>query len=132
VAVYGSDVAVTTTEIGIVPDESDAIQSKLKEWADSMQLDLILTTGGTGFSPRDLTPEATQAVVDRTCEGLVSFCTLECTKSQVLATLSRGTAGVRGKTLIANLPGNPKGVDEIIPILLPLALHAVADMKAVC
>jgi molybdopterin adenylyltransferase len=128
VASYGGSVKQTTTETAIVPDDMQAIQSKLKEWADTTKLDLILTTGGTGFSPRDVTPEATLQIVERSCEGLVSFCTMECSKMQPLASLSRGTAGIRGQTLIANLPGNPKGVQEIVPILLPLALHAVSDM----
>ncbi len=127
---YGSRVTLTATEVSIVPDESHIIESKLKEWADTNKLDLILTTGGTGFSPRDVTPEATHAVVDKVCEGLVAFCTMECAKLQPLASLSRGTAGIRGRTVIANLPGNPKGVVEILPILFPLALHVVADMKA--
>jgi gephyrin len=129
VASYGDSVTQKSTETAIVPDNTEAIQSKLKEWADNAQLDLILTTGGTGFSPRDVTPEATNNVVDRICGGLVSFCTMECAKFQPLASLSRGTAGTRGKTLIVNLPGNPKGVQEIIPVLLPLALHAISDMS---
>ena len=131
VAGYGDTVvSQTKIETAIVPDDMEAIQSQLKDWADNSKLDLILTTGGTGFSPRDVTPEATSAVVERTCGGLVSFCTMECAKLQPLASLSRGTAGTRGKTLILNLPGNPKGVQGIIPVLLPLALHAVADMAS--
>lgn len=135
----GSTVRVTRTETAIVPDNMDAIATKLKEWSQSKSkttstttaaLDLILTTGGTGFSPRDVTPEATEQVIDQPCPGLIAFCTMECAKLQPLASLSRGTAGIcGGTTLIANLPGNPKGVHEIIPILLPLALHAVADLK---
>ena len=118
-----------TTQTAIVPDDMQAIQAKLKEWSDTVQLDLILTTGGTGFAPRDVTPEATLGVVEKPCPGLITFCTMECSKLQSLASLSRGTAGLRGKTLIANLPGNPKGVGEIVPILLPLALHAVSDLQ---
>jgi molybdopterin adenylyltransferase len=113
----------------IVPDDTDAIQTKLREWADQ-GIDLILTTGGTGMSPRDVTPEATRAVLDLECAGLMSFVTTECSHQQPLASLSRGTAGIRGQTLIANLPGNPKGVGEVVPILLPLLLHAVADLQA--
>jgi molybdopterin adenylyltransferase len=124
-------VTLTFCEKAIVPDEVDAIASKLKDWCKGdKKMDLILTTGGTGFSPRDVTPEATQLVVDQPCPGLVAFCTMECAKLQPLASLSRGAAGVCGSTLIANLPGNPKGVKEIIPILLPLALHALADLSA--
>lgn len=114
----------------IVPDDNDAIQGKLKEWSSGdAALDLILTTGGTGFAPRDVTPEATSAILERECHGLMSFISSECSKMQPLAALSRGTAGVRGRTLIANLPGNPKGVGEVVPLLLPLALHAIVDLQ---
>ena len=115
----------------IVPDEIDAIQSILTEWSSSANaVDIVITTGGTGFSPRDVTPEATSAILDRSCDGLMSFCSLALSQTvQPLAALSRGTAGVKGNTLIANLPGNPMAVKEILPILLPLALQAVADMK---
>ena len=123
----------TTTnrvETTIVPDDTDAIQTTLINWSSSSPpLDLILTTGGTGFSPRDVTPEATEAVLERSCDGLMAFCTSVLKTVQPLAALSRGTAGVRGNTLIANLPGNPQAVREILPVLLPLALQAVADMK---
>ncbi len=125
---YGEKVKLQSTCLAIVPDDIEMIQSKLKEWADESKVDLIITTGGTGFSHRDVTPEATNLVVDLACDGLLAFCTMECAKMQPLASLSRGSAGVRGKTLIVNLPGNPKGVHEIVPILLPLALHAVADL----
>ena len=120
-------------EATIVSDEMDAIQTALIHWStptsSTQPLDLIITTGGTGFSPRDVTPEATAAVLERPCDGLMAFCSSALQTVQPLAALSRGTAGVRGNTLIANLPGNPKAVQEILPILLPLALQAVADMK---
>jgi len=120
------------TETKIVPDKIDAIQKVLTEWSSasaSPAFDLIVTTGGTGFSPRDVTPEATEAILERSCYGLMSFCSLSLENVQPLASLSRGTAGVRGRSMIVNLPGNPRAVQEILPILLPLALHAVADMK---
>ncbi|CAJ1936299.1 unnamed protein product [Cylindrotheca closterium] len=126
---YGESVKISKSEISIVPDEPEAIQRKLKEWADGSSYDMILCTGGTGFGSRDVTPEAASEVFERSCEGLMTFVTMECAKMQPLAALSRGTAGTRGNTLIATLPGNPKASKEIIPILLPLALHAVADMK---
>jgi len=118
-------------ETAIVPDDATVIQSKLKEWSSvpGALLDLILTTGGTGFAPRDVTPEATRAVLDRECHGFMSYISSECSKLQPLAALSRGTFGVCGRTLIANLPGNPQSVDEIMPLLLPLALHAIADLQ---
>jgi gephyrin len=126
-----SRITLVSTVTAIVPDDSEAIQSKLKEWSDTDAIDVIFTTGGTGFSPRDVTPEATDMVLEKNCEGLLSFCTMECSRMQPLASLSRGVAGIRGKTFIANLPGNPKGVDEIMPVLLPLVLHAVADIQKV-
>jgi molybdopterin adenylyltransferase len=125
-----NNVRLLQTKTAIVSDDFNGIQSKLKEWSDGDdKVDLILTTGGTGFSPRDVTPEATEKVLNKSCPGLVSFCTMECAKIQPLASLSRGTAGIRGTTLIVNLPGNPRGIHEIIPVLLPLTLHVVADMK---
>ena len=125
---YSDQLHLASASTAIVPDDSTAIQQTLLEWTDHAKIQLILTTGGTGFSPRDVTPEATNGIVDRVCDGLVTFCTMECAKVQPLASLSRGSAGVRGKSLIVNLPGNPKGVKEIVPILLPLALHAVKDL----
>ena len=135
----GSGFGTSQVVTAIVPDDINAIQEKLKQWSDqeddnssettSPTMDLILTTGGTGFAPRDVTPEATMGILDRSCPGLVAFCTAECSKLQPLASLSRGTAGLRNKTLIVNLPGNPKGVGEIIPILLPLALHCLHDLQ---
>lgn len=113
----------------IVPDEMDVIQKQLVDWTTTASLDLILTTGGTGFSSRDVTPEATSAILDKSCDGLMSFCSSSLTQIQPLAALSRGTAGIRGTTLICNLPGNPQAIREILPVLLPLALQAVADMK---
>ena len=121
-------VSCTMQEIVIIPDDFEAIQSKLRECADA-GVDLVLTTGGTGFSARDVTPEATVAVVDRECHGLMAFVTTECSKIQSLASLSRGTAGVLGKTMICNLPGNPKGVEEIVPILLPIVIHGIYEMQ---
>jgi gephyrin len=125
---YGDHVRLLELSTAIVPDDLQAIQATLQEWTDTSKIQLILTTGGTGFSHRDVTPEATNGIVDRVCDGLVTFCTMECAKEQPLASLSRGTAGVRGGSLIVNLPGNPKGVHEIVPILLPLALHAVKNL----
>ena len=124
-------IKMTSHHSCIVPDDMDHIQSKLRDWSDgdNKSLDLILTTGGTGFANRDVTPEATLQVIDHKCSGLVEFCIMECSKIQPLAALSRGIAGIRRSTLIVNLPGNPKGVQEIIPILLPLALHAISDLK---
>jgi molybdopterin adenylyltransferase len=116
----------------IVPDDKEAIQQQLHSWTDVYAgIDLILTTGGTGFARRDVTPEATREVLDTECPGLMPFVTTECSQIQPLASLTRGTVGVCNSTLIANLPGNPKGVAEVMPLLFPLLLHAVADMQEV-
>jgi molybdopterin adenylyltransferase len=116
----------------IVPDDKDAIQAQLRQWSDAYAgIDLILTTGGTGFAHRDVTPEATREMLDTECPGLMGFVTTECSHLQPLASLTRGTVGVRNNTMIANLPGNPKGVAEVMPILFPLLLHAVADLQEV-
>ncbi len=114
----------------IVPDDMDAIQNTLMDWTTTQPLDLIITTGGTGFSSRDVTPEATTAILDRSCEGLMAFCSNVLQSAQPLAALSRGTAGVKGSTLICNLPGNPHAIREILPVLLPLALKAVEDLMS--
>jgi molybdopterin adenylyltransferase len=122
---------LTVVDQAIVPDEAMAIREKLGQWASAnADTDIILTTGGTGMSPRDVTPEATRAVLDTECAGLMSFVANECSRLQPLASLSRGTAGLIGPTLVANLPGNPRGIGEIMPILLPLLLHAWVDIQA--
>ena len=120
--------------MGVVPDDPAIIQAKLRTWCDSVEAncpaaDLILTTGGTGLSPRDVTPEATREILDHELSTLMSFCLTESSYRQPLACLSRGTAGIRGNTVIANLPGNPLAMEELIPLLLPLLLHAVADLQ---
>jgi molybdopterin adenylyltransferase len=115
----------------IVPDDAAAIQAKLRTLADQ-GVDLILTTGGTGFAARDVTPEATSEVVDYELSSLIAFCmTISAERQNPLQTLSRGTAGILNQTVIANLPGNPAAIDELLPILLPLVLHAVADVHNV-
>jgi len=124
----------------IVPDETKKIQHYILTWSgkkdggsDGRELtsrcDVIFTTGGTGFSPRDVTPEATLAILDRECRGLMPFCFAECSLVQPLAALSRGSAGVCGQTIVANLPGNPVAIAQVIDILFPLLLHAVKDLK---
>ncbi len=109
----------------IVPDEPERIQEVLIRLADEMGLDVVLTTGGTGFTPRDRTPEATRAVVDREAPGLAELLRFEGYRRTPMAVLSRGIAGLRGRTLIVNLPGNPKAVREGMEVLAPILPHAV-------
>ena len=109
----------------IVPDESNIITDKLTEWADEGNIDVILTTGGTGLGPRDITPEATLAAIDRVVPGLSETMRAETSKKTPFAILSRAVAGVRGKCLIINMPGSTKAVRECLEVILPVIPHAV-------
>src|SRR4030042_5466595 len=104
----------------VVPDEADIISGRLKEWCDEGGLDLILTSGGTGLSDRDVTPEATLAVVDKVVPGLTEAMRMETMKRKPEAILSRAVAGSRGKCLIINLPGSQKEVKECLDVIMPV------------
>ena len=113
----------------ILPDEESAIRGVLSSWADSGEMDVLLTTGGTGFSPRDVTPEATRAVVEREAPGLAEAMRAASLKVTPHAMLSRIVAGIRKKTLIINLPGSPKGAVENLQVVIPVLPHAVQLLK---
>ena len=115
-------------ETVLVPDDQQNIQQRLIELADRQQLPLVLTTGGTGLGPRDVTPEATRAVIEREAPGLAEAIRAATATHNPLAWLSRGVAGLRGGTLIVNLPGSPKAVEECLQVLLPLVPHALEMM----
>jgi molybdenum cofactor synthesis domain-containing protein len=117
----GADVAVT----GTVPDDQATISGTLIEWSDGLHIDLILTTGGTGFAPRDVTPEATRAVLHREAPGLAEAMRAASLLITPHAMLSRAVAGIRGRTLIVNLPGSPKGAVENLATILPVLPHAM-------
>lgn len=112
----------------IVPDEKGIIANRLKEWADNVGLDLIITSGGTGLAPRDVTPEATMEVVDRLVPGLTEIMRMETKKNSPTAVLSRAVAGSRGKCLIVNLPGSTGGVRECLEVILPVIPHALETL----
>ncbi|RPI90557.1 MAG: MogA/MoaB family molybdenum cofactor biosynthesis protein [Chloroflexi bacterium] len=109
----------------LLPDEEAAIRELLIAWADSGELDVILTTGGTGFSRRDVTPEATRAVIEREAPGLAEAMRAASLKITPHAMLSRVVTGIRKKTLIINLPGSPKGAVENMQVAIPVLPHAV-------
>ena len=113
----------------VIPDEMDIIASKLAEWADEGKVDVILTTGGTGLGPRDVTPEATLSIVDKVVPGFTEAMRIQAFKETPFAILSRAMAGVRGKCLIINLPGSPKAVRECLEIVSPAIPHAVEILR---
>lgn len=113
----------------VVPDEQEVIAGRLRAWADEERLDLILTSGGTGLSPRDVTPEATLAVVDRLVPGMAEAMRQEGLKQTPMAMLSRAVVGLRGRTLIVNLPGSERGVRQNLAPLLPVLPHALEILR---
>ncbi len=113
----------------VVPDEREIISGRLVEWVDKEGIDLILTTGGTGLTPRDVTPEATLAVVDRLAPGFVEAMRAESLKVTPTAMLSRAVCGTRGRSLIINLPGSPRAVRECLDVILPALPHAIETLR---
>ena len=113
----------------LVPDEKDMISDAIKELADNRNADVIFTTGGTGFAPRDITPEATKAVIEKEVPGISEAIRAKSLEITPRAVLSRAVSGIRGKTLIINLPGSPKAVRESIDVVLPVLEHAVETLS---
>jgi molybdopterin adenylyltransferase len=119
----------SVTKQAILPDDESAIRAILIEWVDSGEMDVILTTGGTGFSPRDVTPEATRAVIERDAPGLAEAMRAASLSITPHAMLSRIVTGIRKRTLIINLPGSPKGAVENLEIVLPVLPHAIQLLR---
>ena len=113
----------------IIPDEAEIIKSKLIEFVDKKKLDLVLTTGGTGVSPRDVTPEATRAVIEKELPGMAEAMRAESLKKTPNAMISRAICGIRKQSLIINLPGSPRAVRENLAVVLPAIHHAVEKIK---
>ena len=113
----------------IIPDEKEVIANKLVDWADGGDVDVILTTGGTGLAARDVTPEATQSVIDKSVPGFGEAMRLKSLEKTPMAMLSRATAGIRKQCLIINLPGSPKAVSECLEVIMPAIAHGVEIIK---
>lgn len=112
-----------------VPDEKEDISAALISLADDFKADIVLTTGGTGFAPRDVTPEATESVIERRAPGISEAVRMKSLAITPKAMLSRAVSGIRGKTLIINLPGSPKAVRESLEVIMPVFEHAVETMS---
>lgn len=113
----------------IIPDEKEKIKERLKKLSDEMKVRLVITTGGTGFSERDITPEATREVIEREAPGFGEVMRIEGYRKTPMALLSRGISGIRGKTLIINLPGSSRGVQESLEIIMPVLEHGLGILK---
>ena len=124
-----SRTGVRIVSYDIIPDEKELIIEKLVKWTDDGELDVVMTTGGTGLTPRDVTPEATLAVVDKIVPGFAEAMRAESLKKTPMAMLSRAVVGTRGKCLIINLPGSTKAVRECLEVILPVLPHAVETLK---
>jgi molybdopterin adenylyltransferase len=121
--------AWTVSRRSVLPDNESAIRELLIAWADGGELDVVLTTGGTGFSPRDVTPEATRLVIERDAPGLAEAMRAASLRVTPHAMLSRVVAGIRKKTIIINLPGSPKGAAENLLVVIPVLPHAVQLLR---
>lgn len=125
VASLGADLAA----YDMVPDEQERIQERLVTWADDLKVDVVLTTGGTGLAPRDVTPTSTLSILDYEVPGIAEAMRAESLKKTPNAMLSRMIAGVRGQTLIVNLPGSPRAVQECLDVIKPALPHAVETLR---
>jgi molybdopterin adenylyltransferase len=113
----------------VLPDEQQLLEECLRSWVDEERLDLIVTTGGTGLTDRDVIPEATLAVIDRQVPGMAEAMHIKTLRHTPLAMISRSIVGVRGRTLIINLPGNPKAVEQCLAVVIPVIPHALEMLQ---
>jgi molybdenum cofactor synthesis domain-containing protein len=119
----------TVAATAIVPDEIEAIQAVLVRWTDEQEIALIVTTGGTGLTPNDVTPDATRALLQREVPGIAEAMRARTLEQTPMAMISRGVSGVRGRSLLLNLPGSPRGVRECLSVVTPVLAHAIALIR---
>ena len=123
------DIDIRIDDYEIIPDEKDVIRDKIIEYTDTKNLDLVVTTGGTGVSPRDVTPDATLEIIEKELPGMAEAMRRESMHKTPHAMISRAVAGIRGQSLIINLPGSPKGARENLAIILPALKHTIEKIK---
>jgi len=131
IAAFMGEIGGIVGKIVVVPDDRDLIAAQLMEFCDQDQVDLVLTTGGTGFSQRDITPEATSDVIERQIPGFTEIIRQRSFESNPRAILSRAVSGIRGKSIIINLPGSPRGVKEALDIIGPSLVHGIEILKGI-
>lgn len=124
-----ADLPIRIDAYEIIPDEKEAIRDKIREYADRKHLDLVVTTGGTGVSPRDVTPDATLEILEKELPGMAEAMRRKSMEKTPHAMISRAVAGIRGQCLIINLPGSPKGARENLEVILPALKHAIEKIK---
>ncbi len=124
-----ADLPIRIDAYEIIPDEKEAIRDKIREYADKKHLDLVVTTGGTGVSPRDVTPDATLEILEKELPGMAEAMRRKSMEKTPHAMISRAVAGIRGQCLIINLPGSPKGARENLEVILPALKHAIEKIK---
>lgn len=129
IAAYMEEIDGKVGNIVIVPDERDSIAEQLRKFCDDDNFDLVVTTGGTGFSKRDITPEATMDVIERQIPGFTDIIRIKSFESNPRAILSRAVSGIRGNSIIINLPGSPRGVKEALQIIGPSLVHGIEILK---
>jgi molybdopterin adenylyltransferase len=123
------EMPATVIEYEVIPDEKEVIKQKLIEYTDGKNLDLVITTGGTGVSPRDLTPDATLEVIEKEIPGMAEVMRRESSAKTPHAMISRAVVGIRGQSLIINLPGSPKGAVENLSFIIPALEHTIDKIK---
>jgi molybdenum cofactor synthesis domain-containing protein len=124
-----ADLPIRVDAYEIIPDEKEAIRDKIREYADRKHLDLVVTTGGTGVSPRDVTPDATLEILEKELPGMAEAMRRKSMEKTPHAMIARAVAGIRGQCLIINLPGSPKGARENLEVILPALKHAIEKIK---